>query len=496
VVLAAVVTFAVALVLFVPTLMPDVGIWDTAEFQAIGPVLGIAHPTGYPTYTLLAWLASVLLQPFGDEAHRADLLSTLLMAGAASLLAVCAVQVTRRWTLGVLAGLAFAVTPVAWRVSTRADAHALHVFFAALLLVILVAWAAREERHDSVAWRWLLAAAVVYGLSLGNHALTILLAPGIAVYVLMVSPRILWLRPRVVLGCIGAMLLTAALVYLYLPLRSAMDPPLDYANPETWESFWYVVSGEQFRGSFGALPPFVDIVAGAWDELVLGYGVLAILALAGVLLGLMRHPRLTMLTLLWFVFSWIFALGYTNTSIERYYLVPLLAAALWVALAADAAWDTLRDLLRPGRERGYVAGVAALLAILLVVTIAPIPDRHDEADASDETFGRVWLEETFAALEPNAAVVSWWSWSTPMWYGRWVEGRRDDILIVDDRDRIDDGYGSVTDTIDGFLDQRPTYVVRQDRHLPALFERYQMERVESVPSPGDLYRVLGLREPD
>ena len=53
----------IALLLYVPTLMPDVGTWDTAEFQAIGPVLGIAHPTGYPTYTLLAWLASVVLQP-------------------------------------------------------------------------------------------------------------------------------------------------------------------------------------------------------------------------------------------------------------------------------------------------------------------------------------------------------------------------------------------------------------------------------------------------
>ena len=124
----------VALGLYVPTLLQDVGTWDTAEFQAIGPVLGIAHPTGYPTYTLTAWLASVVLQPFGNEAYRADLLSALLMAGAAALLAVRVVLATRRLPLGVVAGLAFAVTPVAWRVATRADAHALHVFLAALIL--------------------------------------------------------------------------------------------------------------------------------------------------------------------------------------------------------------------------------------------------------------------------------------------------------------------------------------------------------------------------
>src|SRR5688572_33408328 len=69
--IAAVVVALVALALYWRTLMPDVGFWDTAEFQAIGPVLGIAHPTGYPAYTMLAWIASILFQPFGNEALRA-----------------------------------------------------------------------------------------------------------------------------------------------------------------------------------------------------------------------------------------------------------------------------------------------------------------------------------------------------------------------------------------------------------------------------------------
>ena len=98
--LAALPVMMGALALYMSTLLPDVGIWDTAEFQALGPVLGTAHPTGYPTYTLLLWLASVVLQPFGNEAYRADLLSALLMAGAAALLAVRVVMATRRWALG------------------------------------------------------------------------------------------------------------------------------------------------------------------------------------------------------------------------------------------------------------------------------------------------------------------------------------------------------------------------------------------------------------
>ena len=63
--LAGVVVGVPALALYLLTLMPDVGFWDTAEFQAIGPVLGIAHPTGDPSYTLLAWVASVVINAWG-----------------------------------------------------------------------------------------------------------------------------------------------------------------------------------------------------------------------------------------------------------------------------------------------------------------------------------------------------------------------------------------------------------------------------------------------
>ena len=399
-VLAAVPVLLVALALYVPSLLPDVGFWDTGEFQTIGPVLGTAHPTGYPSYTLTAWFGSVVLQPFGNEAYRANLLTALLMAGAAALLAVRVVQATQRPGLGLLAGATFAFTPVAWTWSLRADPHALHAFLAALLLVLLGAWAAAREREhdhekpDAGSGRWLLAAAVVFGLSLGNHALTLLLAPGIAAYVLLVAPRILRREPRLVLAAAGAFVATTVLVYLYLPLRSAMDPPLDYADPQTWEGFWYVVLGQQFQGSFG-LPPPADIVAGAWDELVRNLGLLTLVAMAGVVFGLLRHPRLTTLSLLWFAATWLFAQGYTNAQIERYYLVPLLMAALWVAFAVEAAWDAVLDWARASGREAMAQYALPLTGVVLLALVVFGPggranpaDREGESGSRGPTSGR------------------------------------------------------------------------------------------------------------
>ena len=80
---------------------------------------------------------------------------------------------------------------------------------------------------------WLVAASVAFGLALGNHALTLLLVPAIAVFVLLVEPRILWRRWRLVLACAATIALVTVVVYAYIPLRSSMGPPLDYAMPQT-----------------------------------------------------------------------------------------------------------------------------------------------------------------------------------------------------------------------------------------------------------------------
>lgn len=494
--------FVISMILDVRTLLPDVALWDTGEFQTIGPVLGIAHPTGYPTYTLLAWFASVVLQPFGNEAYRANLLSAILTSGAAALTCVLIIQLTRRPLLGFAAGLALAVTPLAWRVALQADPHPLHLFFATLMLVLLVGWMQRERAEAPGAGRWLLAASIVFGLSLGNHALTLLLAPGIGVFVVLVSPSILWQRWRLVLGCVAALLVTTVLVYAYIPIRAAMNPPLDYAIPTTWDRFKYLVLGEQFRGTFHQLPSVSGGVAIVWKELQANLGAAAWLSLAGIVLGAFRHWRFMALTGLWFVLTFVFALGYENADIERYYLVPLCLAVVWAALAIDAIWTGLlllwdrgtgepfaRTARTPDRSLGRVA--LALAAVLLVVPIlVPIPARVPDLDVSSDRSVRIWMEATFAALPPDAVLISWWSYSTALWYGHFVEGLRPDVTIIDDRTILDDGYGTVQTAIDTFLGERPVYLIRISYDLPQFQARYNLQLVRGLPRLTDVYKVL------
>ena len=93
--------------------------------------------------------------------------------------------------------------------------------------------------------------------------------------------------------------------------------------------------------------------------------------------------------------------------------------------------------------------------------------------------------------EPEAVVISWWSFSTPLWYGQHVEGRRPDVTVLDDRAVLDEGYGDVNAAIEAHLDERPVYVIRLDRDLKALEEAYLLELVPGVPM--QMYRVVAER---
>ncbi len=105
---------------------------------------------------------------------------------------------------------------------------------------------------------------------------------------------------------------------------------------------------------------------------------------------------------------------------------------------------------------------------------------------------RSFVDEAFDQLEPGATVVSWWSASTPLWYGTIVEGRRPDIRIVDDRTRLDEHLGTVADVIRAELPKGPVYVIRTPAEASVLKEQFVLERMPiEVFTP--VYRVVSER---
>jgi hypothetical protein len=421
--LAPLIAAAVTLVLVVPTLAPGVLEWDTAEFQTVGPVLGTAHPTGYPAYVILGWLASILL-PFGDPAYRMNLLQALLAAGAvAGTVALVQRLSGMRW-VALATGLLFltmplmsrvgvempispfATGPTLWSISTHADPHLFHLALVALLFLLLLSWEDRrraaDEESRSRADRWLVAAACVFGVAVANHSLALLLPPAIALFVIAVAPRIFF-QWRLILTCALALAATAALLFAELPIRAAMDAPLVYGRPDTWGGFSYVVLGEQFRGSL--IDPFKDLpekYALVVNALAGWLGPLGFLAAAGIGSSLIRRPRYVLLAGLTAAAACWFSASYANADIGRYFLVPLFVAYTFVGLGlADfvtlAAWALAVVSSGPEDEPEFEGAAESKLE--------SEPDNGDEADYEDEAYVRPGPPWLYSAVEVVAALA-------------------------------------------------------------------------------------------
>ncbi|MFC2036367.1 protein O-mannosyl-transferase family [Chloroflexota bacterium] len=145
--LLAVGLFAASLMAYLQTLAPSVATLfdDSLEFPLVASELGIAHPTGYPLYTLLGKLFT--LGPWaGDVAQRnvgwaVNLLSAVAGALTVALVYLVARQLTRRRLPALLGSVALAVSPVFWSQSVIAEVYTLNSFFVAALLWLALRWA-------------------------------------------------------------------------------------------------------------------------------------------------------------------------------------------------------------------------------------------------------------------------------------------------------------------------------------------------------------------
>jgi hypothetical protein len=420
---------AVLAVAYARTLAPGVT-WandgaDSGDLVTAAATLGVAHPTGYPTYLLLARL--FMLIPVGDLALRA----TLLSATAATLAALCVALIVhelsgeggwRAALAGGAAALALGTAPVFWAQAVVAEVYSLNALFVALILFFTLE---AVTRPLVVSGRRARAQARVGGLALGNHVTILLLAAIWLIAAVARAPR--ELRARVLLeGMAWAGL--GLLVYLYLPLRARAHPPVNWGDPQDWAGIWWVVSGQPYRALAFSLPAsFVGGRVEAWAGLLLRqFGVAGIaLGFAGLLYGA-RDARLFVgITAVVAAATSVFALAY-NTGDSYAYLIPAyLVFAIWIGLGAAEA---LR-LLAQWRAVAAVAGGVALAALLAWRAVAVMP----EVDASGDRRAIMFADAVTAAAPPGALVLTSSDLDTfPLWYVHYALGARPDLAVVVD----------------------------------------------------------------
>ncbi|XP_044023018.1 transmembrane protein 260 isoform X2 [Siniperca chuatsi] len=137
-------TVACVTALYVPCVQRTVPGGDSGELITTACELGVAHPPGYPLFTLLARLAMCLL-PSLSPAHSVNLMSSVLGAAACGALCISVCRLAGPGPGAILAGGLFAVSRLSWQWSMVAEVFTLNNLFVGLLFFLTVSFHCAEN---------------------------------------------------------------------------------------------------------------------------------------------------------------------------------------------------------------------------------------------------------------------------------------------------------------------------------------------------------------
>jgi hypothetical protein len=447
-------TFFVPFLLYLLTLAPTIYNLDSAELTTAVATNGIIRATGYPLYLLLGKLFAWL--PVGDVGYRLNLFSAV--CGALTIF--LADRVLQRLAVGRWARLGalglLATAPYFWAMSLIAEVYTLHTVLMAAITLLLLRW------DESPTPRRLAAVALALGLSLGNHAATVLLIPG-CVWFVATRGRRRWLTPRSLAAVVLAGLAGLA-VYLLLPWRFGQNPAFNYAgafdatgafapvNLQTWPGLWWLVSGQSFAGQmFGYRPAELGPEIGGFvAQLWLAFFAIGVgPGLWGMVVALRRDRRLGVLLLLFFLANTIFYVNYRVVDKASMYLPAYLVWALWLGIGYQSILDQLHQAAG-SRRWAWLSRLVMAGAVLLAVGW-----NWSRVDLSDDWSTRQQSEAILQDARPNAIIFGWWDTVPALQYLQLVEGQRPDVTLINrflisgaDMDRL----------IERELGRRPIYL--------------------------------------
>jgi 4-amino-4-deoxy-L-arabinose transferase-like glycosyltransferase len=392
---------------------------DGGDLIAAARTLGVPHPSGYPTYTLLAWLFTKL--PIGVIAYRVNLLSAVCAVVAIGLFYCTARRVLpddrHPLLLPAITALILAFSSLLWSQAVIAEVYALLMLLASLLLWLLVCW--RDTKRDL----YLCLSALVLGLALGNHLTILFSAPAALVY--LWPERRHWFRARTLLPAIVLFVLGLS-VYAYLPLAARHRPPVNWGNPQTWRGFLWVVSGEQYQQfAFGLEPAEIPRRIAAWARLLgdqFGWWGLVI-SLIGAWGQWKRQRRFALFAYVWMGLVAVYAFFYDTGDSHMYLLPVVMLMALWWGEGAYLLLGLARSL------RSHWQRLA--LVILILLPLCSVALHWRAVDPDDDWQEHTYIHQALDAVQPGGLVIVRADRPTfALWYGVYAEELRTDVQLV------------------------------------------------------------------
>ena len=398
---------------------------DGGELTAAALNGGVAHPSGYPTYLLLARAALQLSsgEPAAVLARLSAVCTAFAVGGTASLLylLLCRTQFPPSAALiGSLYG-AFVATlsPRIWSQAVIVEVYALHLLLLIVCSLLVFLWLVTH--HD----RALLGFALILGLGLGNHLTLAMVGPAAAIAWLVSNQRPALTSRRVAL-MLGGLTLGLA-VYACLPFWSGREALPSWGDQRTLAGFWTHVTGAEYRYLIGVVPlsQRLSRVSYAARDLLAQPGWLGLIIAVWLGIPWLWRTCRPMLALTGSIAlgNLLFASTYGGADGTVYLIGWTWAWCIWAGVGAAMLWQNLRYPLRLGFG-----------TILLVTLIWSLRDRYPQFNLRNDTAARDQALAQLALLPTDAVLLTSDDRDTfASWYVQSVLELRPDVLVLDTR---------------------------------------------------------------
>ena len=477
--------FVVALLVYFCTLAPTVTLVDSGELIVAARFLGVAHPPGFPLYVLLAHLASLF--PIGNVAERVNFASAFFAALACGTLTLVVAEViaTASYVTGLRrrsrkvarkgrklssqpivevdgnaaslltiapaigAGLLLAFSRTLWSYGTVVEVYTLNTFLILAILFLMLRWRRRivedEKSTSSIASArgakavvadydfWLYAAAIVFGLALGDHHVTVgLVLPALAVLVYQTQGLSFFLSKRILYAALVSVAALVA-VYSYLPLAASRHPILNWGDPRSFAAIWAHITGKQYQVFLTFSPSIIGDQFLQFGRLLLReFGrpwlpITLVAALAGFVSAWKRDRTAFVFLLVVVLANLAYTLNYEIAEDKDAYFLPVfLAFAIAAGIGLNFLLRAMLSKQSSPAGRFLLSSSVATLPVLALVGNWPFNNRSDYFIAHD------YVENIQGTIEPNGLLFTLdWQVASPMLYTREVENRRPDIKAID-----------------------------------------------------------------
>lgn len=434
-------------ILYLLTMAPTIGHTDSGELDAVAYTYGVAHPTGYPLFTLLGWLVTRL--PFGTPALQMNVLCLLFVVGSAFVWAhflreffiqmrtsvkkgdsSYALRIKVANLSGTIAGtLMLCFGRTWWFQSTSSEVYSLQCLLLMFMLwSLLKAWYVKEKVFR--AWAIF---ALALALCFTNHLTAIVLLPG-TLYLFFARFGFKLQSLKQGLGLVGIGFGVLVVFYGTLLLVAQSDPAYNWGNPEDWPRLWHHISGKQFsvmmfQGSKAFGKNFVaylnrlpnefgwDLI---WPKIPIWIG-LGAMVFQGMTYALQRRREWAIFFGIGFLSNVFWAANYSIKDPEPYFLFSFITIAFLGAMLLRWSWIGMKKIAP------YLTGAFVIVIGFQVFWNYGVTNQRGAWQYED--YARVSL----ASVPKDAIIISkaWDVFVGPASYLQGCEGFREDVTIVD-----------------------------------------------------------------